>query len=273
MSKNKFPPRPKYDPDTGPVYLYGLHTVRAALDNPRRKIVRMLVTRNVAERLELGDLAALPFPAELVEPRDIEKLTGSEASGDNAWQEFWSWLTGLDTVHGTTLLVGSLALAVLFGLRAVAPQVPGALVVVLGGLLASALFNLGDNGVALVGDVPRGLPGRDPESWRGRERHTPTTGRTVAAWKVADGDEPRISLPQVQGLPVYKPLFQALAAYDMNTGEKLWEIRLPSSIEATPITYMGADGRQYVAVVSTGGGLTGSEVTNDEIITFALPIN
>ncbi|HJZ74231.1 MAG TPA: PQQ-binding-like beta-propeller repeat protein [Vicinamibacterales bacterium] len=55
------------------------------------------------------------------------------------------------------------------------------------------------------------------------------------------------------------------------TGEKLWEIKLPSSIETTPITYLGADGRQFVAVVSTGGGLTGSTVTNDEIIAFALP--
>jgi SulP family sulfate permease len=36
--------------------------------------------------------------------------------------------------------------------------VRGALVVVIGGLVASALFNLGDNGVALVGEVPRGLP-------------------------------------------------------------------------------------------------------------------
>jgi high affinity sulfate transporter 1 len=89
---------------------------------------------------------------------ELSKLTGSEASGDNAWQEFWSWLTGLDTVHGTTLLVGLLSLAVLFGLRLAAPRVPGALVVVLGGLVASALFNLGDHGVALVGDVPRGLP-------------------------------------------------------------------------------------------------------------------
>jgi quinoprotein glucose dehydrogenase len=60
-------------------------------------------------------------------------------------------------------------------------------------------------------------------------------------------------------------------AFATATGEKLWEIRMPSSIEATPITYMGADGRQFVTVVSTGGGLTGSEVTNDEIIAFALP--
>ena len=46
---------------------------------------------------------------------------------------------------------------------------------------------------------------------------------------------------------------------------------MASSIEMTPITYLGSDGRQYITVVSTGGGLTGSEVTNDEIIAFALP--
>jgi len=60
-------------------------------------------------------------------------------------------------------------------------------------------------------------------------------------------------------------------AFATATGEKLWEIKLASSIETTPITYLGADGRQFVTVVSTGGGLTGSQVTNDEIIAFALP--
>ena len=60
-------------------------------------------------------------------------------------------------------------------------------------------------------------------------------------------------------------------AFSTATGEKLWETKLASSIETTPITYLGSDRRQFVAVVSTGGGLTGSEVTNDEIITFALP--
>jgi quinoprotein glucose dehydrogenase len=60
-------------------------------------------------------------------------------------------------------------------------------------------------------------------------------------------------------------------AFATATGEKRWEIKLPSSIEATPVTYLGADGRQFVTVVSTGGSLTGSDVTNDEIIAFALP--
>ena len=89
---------------------------------------------------------------------ELPKITGSDGSGDNAWQKFWSWLKGLDGLDGTTLLVGLLSLAALFGLRAVSPKFPGALVVVIGGLLASAVFDLGDNGVALVGDVPRGLP-------------------------------------------------------------------------------------------------------------------
>jgi quinoprotein glucose dehydrogenase len=60
-------------------------------------------------------------------------------------------------------------------------------------------------------------------------------------------------------------------AFATATGDQLWEIKLPASIEATPLTYMGADGRQFVTVVATGGSLTGSEVTNDEIIAFALP--
>lgn len=63
----------------GLVRLYGLHTVRAALDNPQRRIKRMLVTRNALERLEIADLAALPFTTELVEPREIDKVTGSDA--------------------------------------------------------------------------------------------------------------------------------------------------------------------------------------------------
>ena len=61
------------------VRLYGLHTVRAAIDNPRRKIRRMLVTRNAAERLGIADPSALPFPATLVEPKEIDRITGSDA--------------------------------------------------------------------------------------------------------------------------------------------------------------------------------------------------
>ncbi|MBL8583268.1 MAG: RNA methyltransferase [Rhizobiaceae bacterium] len=74
-------------PPDGLVRLYGLHTVRAALDNPLRKIRRMWVTRNAAERLGLGELDALPFPVESVEPKAIDRLTGSDAVHQGALVE------------------------------------------------------------------------------------------------------------------------------------------------------------------------------------------
>ncbi|MDR6971604.1 sulfate permease [Leifsonia shinshuensis] len=89
---------------------------------------------------------------------ELPRLTGTEAEGANPIQEFWSWLGTLGDAHRTTVLVAIVSLVVVFGLRAIAPRVPGALVLVVGGLVAAAVFDLGAKGVALVGDVPRGLP-------------------------------------------------------------------------------------------------------------------
>lgn len=92
---------------------------------------------------------------------ELSKITGSEANGDSAWEEFWSWATNLSDLHRASLVVGVLSLVALFGLRALVPKLPGTLIVVVGGLLASVLFDLDARGVALVGDVPRGLPAPD----------------------------------------------------------------------------------------------------------------
>jgi high affinity sulfate transporter 1 len=92
---------------------------------------------------------------------ELAKLTGTSADGDNAWRELGSWIGSLGDLHWTTVLVGAVSLAVILGLRRVAPAVPGALVLVVGGLIASNLFDLGAHDVALVGDVPRGLPTAD----------------------------------------------------------------------------------------------------------------
>lgn len=80
MSKNKFPPkkRPQTNPDDGPVYLYGLHTVRAALDNPRREKRVLLATPNGLNRLKEGGNVA-DIRIEERTPRDLDKLLGAEA--------------------------------------------------------------------------------------------------------------------------------------------------------------------------------------------------
>ena len=92
---------------------------------------------------------------------ELAKITGTDTSGTNSLQEFRSWLGSLGETHLLTLVVGVVSLVVVFGIRYVAPRVPGALVLVVGGLIASYLFDFGDKGVALVGDVPSGLPSFD----------------------------------------------------------------------------------------------------------------
>ena len=89
---------------------------------------------------------------------ELPKLTGTKVTGSNPPQELWSWLGTLGDASLVTVLVGAVALAVVFGLRVITPRIPGALVLVVGGLVASWLFDLGTHGVALVGEVPRGLP-------------------------------------------------------------------------------------------------------------------
>lgn len=59
-------------------------------------------------------------------------------------------------------------------------------------------------------------------------------------------------------------------AFDVTNGRELWRQRLPAGGQATPSTYLGADGRQYLVVVAGGHGSTGTKA-GDSIIAYALP--
>src|SRR4051794_36739989 len=73
---------------------------------------------------------------------ELPKLRGTSADGDSAWGELASWLGSLGEVHWTTVLVGAGALGLILGLRFLAPAIPGALVLVVAGLVASPPFFL-----------------------------------------------------------------------------------------------------------------------------------
>ncbi len=47
--------------------------------------------------------------------------------------------------------------------------------------------------------------------------------------------------------------------YDVATGRELWRHRLPAGGQATPMTYSGEDGRQYLIVVAGGHGSLGTK--------------
>ncbi|WP_299529913.1 PQQ-binding-like beta-propeller repeat protein [Ulvibacterium sp.] len=58
-------------------------------------------------------------------------------------------------------------------------------------------------------------------------------------------------------------------AFDIDSGEILWEYQLPYGGYATPTTYT-LDGKQYISILATGGGKLGTK-EGDVLMTFALP--
>jgi SulP family sulfate permease len=88
----------------------------------------------------------------------LPKIFGVPKGSGNFFEQLWDLFTSLGDTSGLTLLVGLLSLAVVLGLRKVAPVVPGSLVAVLLGIAAVHLFNLDEHGVKIVGNIPSGLP-------------------------------------------------------------------------------------------------------------------
>lgn len=60
-----------------------------------------------------------------------------------------------------------------------------------------------------------------------------------------------------------------IRAYDINTGEILWQTELPAGGQATPSTYMGSDGKQYVVIAAGGHGSLGTTL-GDSVIAYRL---
>ena len=60
-------------------------------------------------------------------------------------------------------------------------------------------------------------------------------------------------------------------ALDSKTGKLLWETKLEASGHTIPITYMGRDGRQYVALMAEGGGAFLGGGLSNSLVAFALP--
>ena len=57
-------------------------------------------------------------------------------------------------------------------------------------------------------------------------------------------------------------------AFDIESGRELWRWQLPGGGKATPMTYRGADGKQYVVIAASGDGETWK--ASDAIVAFTL---
>ena len=58
-------------------------------------------------------------------------------------------------------------------------------------------------------------------------------------------------------------------AFDADTGGLLWETTLDASAHATPMTFLGRNGRQYVVIAAGGDGLLASP-PGSKIVAFSL---
>jgi len=63
-------------------------------------------------------------------------------------------------------------------------------------------------------------------------------------------------------------LDQRLRAFDIETGAELWSARLPAGGKATPMTFQGKSGTQYVVIAAGGDG--GRFGKSDKIVAFAI---
>lgn len=63
----------------------------------------------------------------------------------------------------------------------------------------------------------------------------------------------------------------AIHAFDVQTGKQFWRGALPTSARATPMTYLGRDGRQYVVIAAGGHGIPEGLPLGDHLVAFALP--
>jgi quinoprotein glucose dehydrogenase len=62
-------------------------------------------------------------------------------------------------------------------------------------------------------------------------------------------------------------------AFDSSNGEELWTVELPMSAHAVPVTYLGGDGKQYVAIVAAGAAAIDDREPPDAqtLIAYELP--
>jgi quinoprotein glucose dehydrogenase len=124
------------------------------------------------------------------------------------------------------------------------------------------LFAINANTGDIAWEVPLGVTDELPE---GKQN----TGRTNLGGPIATAG----GLVFIGATPDRR-----FRAFDSKTGKELWASKLEYNAQTVPITFRGKNGKQYVAVITAGGGGYGgpgeegaSRRNNEALVAFALP--
>src|SRR5262249_15461569 len=131
---------------------------------------------------------------------------------------------------------------------------------------------------------PGGVP-CSPPPWGALSAVDMNTGRIK--WEVPLGSIPPLSLvrPEASGwgslnlggsivtagglVFIAASMDTYLRAFDIETGKEIWKAGLPASAQATPMTYQGKGGKQYVVIAAGGHGKLGTK-RGDSVVAFTL---
>lgn len=88
----------------------------------------------------------------------LGKLFGISLENDDFFAKILELITRLDETQLPTLVLGLVTILALVVLKRFVPKAPGPLVMVIGAIIISTIFQLAELGIAVVGQIPSGLP-------------------------------------------------------------------------------------------------------------------
>ena len=88
---------------------------------------------------------------------EISGILGLKGGGHGTVQKIWNDLQQLDEINLYAVAIAAAVIFVITGSKLISKKIPGALIAVVGAIVLSWLWNLGQH-VHVIGDVPGGLP-------------------------------------------------------------------------------------------------------------------
>jgi len=119
-------------------------------------VLRLGFIVNFISKPVLGGFTA--GAALVIAASQLPKLFGIEGTHGEFFERVWHIIQHLGDTNLPTLAIGLVSIVLLIIGHKKFPRLPTSLVVVLLGILLMSVTNLSDRGVAIVGDIPQGLP-------------------------------------------------------------------------------------------------------------------
>ncbi|HKD07318.1 MAG TPA: SulP family inorganic anion transporter [Bryobacteraceae bacterium] len=162
------------DSATAAMVAAGLASLSLIANTPRYVALTSLIALVTAGILLLARLFRLGFLADFLSRTvlvgflsgvgvqvalgELHEMLGIEKGGHGFLHQLLFTLQRLPETHLPTLFIALAVLAIIVGSEILAPRFPGALLAVIGMIVASSVFQWKDRGIGVVGAVPGGLP-------------------------------------------------------------------------------------------------------------------